>query len=265
MKGRPPKRDLYGSSAERYARQIPLDGFGESGQIRLSRSRVLVLGIGAVGSIAATYLARAGVGHIGIVDHDVVALNNLHRQLFYTEGDVSRPKADVLHERMSEGNRTLRVYPHAKRVDVELANALMSEFDVVIDALDNLPDKLIVNDAACRAGKPFVFAGVDQYVGQALTIDPTRGPCLRCLVGTVSAFTPVPRPVFAPISGILGCVQATEALKLLLAFADPLIGQLLVIDSRNWQTTILPICRREQCPSCGPECSIAACSLVQED
>ena len=235
----------------RYQRQVTLPGFGEQGQTQLRSSSALVLGLGAVGSVAAVYLARSGIGRLGIVDFDEVDISNLHRQPFFDEQDVGHSKVEVLTSRLGDGESDIVLEPYTTKVDSPFLIETVPRYDVVLDAVDSFASKLEVNDAAWRARVPLVSGGVDGYVGQALAIAPMRSPCLRCIVHEAPDQLGEPLAVFPPIAAVVGSILASEGLKLLLGVGDPLVGRFLVVRATDWSTTVLPIGKRRGCPTCG--------------
>jgi len=236
---------------DRFQRQLSLPGFGTAGQTTLHKSSVLVVGLGAVGSLAAVYLARAGVGRLGIVDFDVVALSNLHRQPFYCGHDVGQSKVDVVATRLREAGMDLRLETYASKADHSFLAENLSKYDIVVDAVDNFDGKLAINDTAWNARIPFVSGAVEEYAGQVLTVAPIHSPCLRCIVPQVPDEQNASPAVFPPIAAIIGAVTASEVLKLLLRVGEPLIGRLLLVQATDWATTVLPVEKRPGCMTCG--------------
>jgi adenylyltransferase/sulfurtransferase len=245
------------TSAERirYRRQVALPEVGTAGQRALKGASVLVVGLGGLGTPAATYLAAAGVGKIGLVDSDTVDRPNLHRQFLYTDSDVGKNKASVAMPRLLRVNPNVdfRVFPF--RLDSSNAMKIIREFDIVIDASDNLPSRYLVNDACVLSGKPDVYASVLRFDGLASVFCAADGPCYRCL-------RPLPPPpgsvefcegagILGVVPGVMGVVQATQALSILLATGSPLIGRLLVFDGRSSSFEELRIKKDPGCPICG--------------
>jgi molybdopterin/thiamine biosynthesis adenylyltransferase len=237
---------------ERFSRQVALDGFGSSGQATLLGSSVLVLGLGGVGSICAVYLGRSGVGRLGLADYDTVDESNLNRQVFYTEANLGGFKADVLAEKIRCDCRWAEVTSIKARVDAAVLENLVAEYDLVVDAIDSLPVKLQVNQVCVGTNTPLVTAGASHYYGQVLAVASSSGPCLSCLVND-SRPQPdeAPTSVLGPLAAILGCIEATEALKLLLDIGTSLAGKVLCINTKTWRTYLLPLARRAECPVCG--------------
>ncbi len=217
-----------------YSRQTALPEVGSAGQQRLAGASVLVVGAGGLGCAVLAGLAGAGVGVIGIVDHDVVDASNLHRQPLFAFADVGRPKAEAAAARLAAYNPSIRLLPQAVRLDAANAAALVAGFDVVVDCSDNFAAKFLVNDAAMRAGKPAVIASVYQYEGQLQVVRPGDGSCLRCqwpealrdgVTGNCRE-----AGVLGPVPAVLGSLQAMEVLKLLLGLPGQLRDELLLVD-----------------------------------
>jgi adenylyltransferase/sulfurtransferase len=219
----------------RYARQLVLPGVGEAGQRRLRRARVLVVGAGGLGSSAALHLAAAGVGTLGLVDDDRVDASNLHRQLLYGAASLGRPKLDAAAERLGDLNAHVRVVAHPTRLTAANARALAADYELVVDGTDNFAARYAVNDACVALGVPNVYGSVHRFEGQVSVFAAPGGPCYRCL-------HPAPPPdgmvpdcatggVLGVLPGLVGTLQATEALKHLLGVGEPLVGRLLVVDA----------------------------------
>ena len=242
---------------ERYSRQMVLPELGPNGQQKLKESSVIVIGAGGLGIPASVYLAAAGVGRIGIVDEDVVEKSNLHRQTIYTEGDVGRSKALVAAERLQSVNPHIAIEPHEIRLSS--ANALdnLREYDLVIDCTDNFPARYLINDACVLLGKPDVYASIFRFDGQASTFHSQKGPCYRCL------FPEPPPPdsvqdcavagVLGVLPGIMGSIQAVEAMKLMIGLGEPLFGRLLVFNATDMTFNELRFKKNPDCPVCGRE------------
>lgn len=241
-------RELTREDVERYERQIRL--FGVEGQEKLARSRVLVVGLGGLGSPATIYLAAAGVGELVVVDGGRVELSNLNRQILYTTRDVGRLKVEVAGERLSELNPHVKVVPVAREADENLLEQLVPRVDVVIDGLDNWKTRFIINRICVKYRKTFIHAGVHGVYGQVLVVVPGKTPCLNCLIpkepsesGTV--------PVLGPTPGLIAMIQVTEAIKLLTGYGKPALGKLIVYDGYNMTFHEIAIARNPECPVCG--------------
>ncbi len=210
----------------RFSRHLTLDEVGVAGQERLKKGRVLCVGAGGLGSPAALYLAAAGVGTIGLVEFDTVDVTNLQRQVLYTTGDIGRPKLDAAAERLQALNPHVNIERHAVTLDASNALALVSKYDVILDGTDNFTARYLVNDACVLAGVPNAYGSIFRFEGQASVFAAKDGPCYRCL-------HPEPPPpglvpncaeagVLGVLPGIIGTIQATEAIKLLLGIGEPL-------------------------------------------
>ncbi len=258
----------WADAAERYARQLALPEVGAAGQARLARARVLLVGAGGLGSPAALYLAAAGVGHLGVVDPDRVDASNLHRQVLHGTGDVGRFKAESARDRLAALNPHVRVDAAALRLTAANARALLAGYHVVVDGSDNFAARYAVNDAAVALGVPVVHGAATRFDGQASVFAPTaaagdalpgapwpESPCYRCLFPAPPAPGTVPSceegGVLGAVPGIVGAVQAAEALKLLLGVGEPLVGRLLLVDVRRMRFHTVALRRDPACPACG--------------
>ena len=239
----------------RYARHLALPGWGESGQQKIKRASVLVVGLGGLGSIASRYLAMAGVGRIGLMDQDLVSLSNLQRQSLYTMEDIDRPKAVIAKRRLGEINPTTQYEAYHTRLTSENAVELIKGVDVVIDGSDNFPTRVIINDICCELDKPYVYGAVSGFDGQMSVFQASQGPCLRCLFPTpVEHRTTTSKEhlaVLNTVPAMIGSLQATQALKLILGIGESLIGRLILFNALDlsWQTVEIP--KRTHCQVCG--------------
>ncbi|MBV9496698.1 MAG: molybdopterin-synthase adenylyltransferase MoeB [Acidobacteria bacterium] len=217
----------------RYDRHLPL--IGEEGQARLAAGSVVIIGAGGLGSPISIYLAAAGVGRIGLVDFDDVDETNLHRQILYGVRDVGRRKLDAAAERLRDLNPDLVVETHATALTSENALEILGQYDVVVDGTDNFPTRYLVDDACTLLGKPNVYGSIFRFEGQVSVFDQRRGPCYRCLYPDPPPPHLVPNcaegGVLGVLPGIVGTLQATEAIKLLTGIGEPLIGRLLLVDA----------------------------------
>ncbi len=242
----------------RYSRHILLPGVGEAGQIKLLESKVLLIGAGGLGSPAGLYLAAAGVGTIGIVDHDVVDLSNLHRQILHKTDDIGRVKVESAADTLKAINPEVNVAGHHLLLDSSNALDVLREYDVVINGSDNFPTRYLVNDACVMLGKPLVDASIFQFEGQVTVFDPGRGgPCYRCLYPDPPPPGEVPScaegGVLGVLPGVVGAVQAMEAIKLLLGIGEPLVGRLLLYDALAGEFREVSVERDASCPVCGDQ------------
>ncbi|MDH5172113.1 MAG: molybdopterin-synthase adenylyltransferase MoeB [Gammaproteobacteria bacterium] len=239
----------------RYNRQILLHDFDVAGQERLLRARVLVVGLGGLGCPAALYLAAAGVGTLLLADGDAVEISNLQRQIAHGDADIGRNKAASAADAIAALNPGVAVEVIARRLtEVELP-PLVARVDLVVDATDNYPARFALNRACIAAGVPLVSAAAVRAEGQLSVFDPVRGgPCYRCLYpeeADVAAATCSESGVLAPLVGVLGSLQAMEALKILAGFGEPLRGTLLLLDLRSMDIRRLALPPRTDCPDCG--------------
>lgn len=251
---------LSHSEQLRYSRHLSLPQVGVDGQEKLKAGSVLVIGAGGLGSPASMYLAAAGVGRIGIVEHDVVDVTNLQRQILYGTSDVGVPKLDRAVDRLRDINDTIEVVAHRVALTSQNALEILREYDVVVDATDNFPTRYLVNDACVLLRKPDVYGSIFRFEGQVSVFDGTRGPCYRCL------YPEPPPPGVAPsceeggvlgvLPGTVGTIQATEALKLLLGIGAPLIGRLLLFDALDTRFRELRLKKNPACSICGENPSI---------
>lgn len=239
----------------RYHRQLILPGFGEAGQARLREASVLLIGAGGLGSPAALYLAAAGVGRIGLVDADAVDLSNLHRQVLHDTGSLGQAKVESAAATLTRLNPEVEVVPLARRLSAENAFEVLDGWDVVIDGSDNFPTRYLVNDACVLLGIPLAYGAVFRYEGQASVFAAPEGPCYRCLFRDPPPADLVPgceeAGVLGVLPGIIGTIQATETLKLLLGAGRSLSGRLLMVDAWSMEFREIEIRRDPDCPLCG--------------
>jgi sulfur-carrier protein adenylyltransferase/sulfurtransferase len=240
----------------RYSRHLLLPEVGVAGQHKLRRSKVLLVGAGGLGAPAALYLAAAGVGEIGLVDFDAVDLSNLQRQVLYVTPDVGRPKLEVAKERLEALNPGVRVVPYEARLTSENALDVLRPYDVVVDGTDNFPTRYLVNDACVLLGKPNVYGSIYRFEGQVSVFDASRGPCYRCLYPEPPPPDLVPScaeaGVLGVLPGLIGVLQATETVKLLLGTGTPMIGRLLLYDALELKFRELALRKNPRCVLCSP-------------
>lgn len=248
------RRELTKAQRQRYNRHLILDGFGSEGQQRLLESSVLIVGAGGLGSPVAAYLAAAGVGTIGLVDGDTVGIVNLQRQVLHTTPDVGLPKTASAQRKMNAINPEVKVVTHELYLTEDNALDLIRPYDFVIDGTDNFASKYLVNDACVMLGKPFAMGGINRYQGQLMTHVPGSA-CYRCLFPEPPALSQVETcsmvGVLGPAVGVMGSLQATEAVKYLAGVGEPHINALLLFDalSLTWQR--LDFHQDDSCPVCG--------------
>jgi len=251
---------LTADEMQRYSRHLVLPEVGPEGQLRLKRSSVLVVGLGGLGVPAAVYVASAGVGRVGVVDSDSVELSNLQRQFIFSNADLGRGKVDAAEEKLSLLNPEIRVVPHAVRLDSGNAMEVIREYDVVIDATDNLPSRYLINDACVLQSKPDVFASVLGFDGQASVFSTPHGPCYRCLYPEPPAPDSVKSceeaGVLNVLPGIMGTLQANQALMILLGKGTPIMGRLLVFNGLDNSFNEIKFRKNSSCAVCGPNATI---------
>ena len=244
----------------RFSRHLTLTEFGVEGQKRLKAARVLCVGAGGLGSPATLYLAAAGIGTLGLVEFDLVDITNLQRQVLYTTDDVGRPKIERASERLRALNPHLNVEAHATRFEASNALELVSAYDVVLDGTDNFAARYLVNDACVIAGRPNAYGSIFRFEGQASVFAAKNGPCYRCL-------HPEPPPpglvpncaeagVLGVLPGIIGTIQATEAIKLIAGIGEPLIGRFVIYDALRMRFRELRLPKDPHCAVCGAQPTI---------
>lgn len=248
-------RFLKPDQVQRYSRHLILPEVGEEGQLKLLDARVLLIGAGGLGSPTAYYLAAAGVGHIGIVDADVVDMSNLQRQILHNEEWVGRPKVESAKRTLNALNSDVKITTYNHFITSDNIMDIISGYDIVVDGCDNFPTRYLVNDACVMKGIPNVHGSIFRFDGQATIFYPGRGPCYRCL------YPEPPPPGMAPgcqeagvlgvLPGIVGLIQAIETIKLILDHGDPLVGRLLTFDALRMTFRELLIRRDRHCPLCG--------------
>ncbi len=241
----------------RYSRHIIIPDVGGKGQKKLLSSSILLLGMGGLGSPAALYLAAAGIGTLGLVDFDTVELSNLQRQIIHTTDDIGRQKVDSARETIRAINPDVSVREHKQKLVAANVMEIISEYDVIVDGADNFPTRFLLNDACVRAGKPVVYGAVFRFEGQASVFDATRGPCYRCLIHDMPPPGSVPScqeaGVLGVLPGIIGLIQATEAIKLILDIGSPLIGRLMLFDAIDMDFQEMKMLKDPTCPACGEQ------------
>jgi molybdopterin/thiamine biosynthesis adenylyltransferase/rhodanese-related sulfurtransferase len=252
---KPETATLSNEEILRYSRHLIMPEVGMVGQQKLKAARVLCIGAGGLGSPLALYLAAAGVGTLGIVDFDVVDFTNLQRQIIHTTADVGRKKLDSAADKLKAINPFVEVKTFETRLSSENALDLFREFDIIADGTDNFPTRYLVNDACVLTGKPNVYGSIFRFEGQASVFATEQGPCYRCL------YPEPPPPGLVPscaeggvlgiLPGLVGVMQATEVIKLILGQGEPLIGRLLLIDALAMKFRELKLRKNPDCPACG--------------
>jgi adenylyltransferase/sulfurtransferase len=252
---KPETATLSNDEILRYSRHLIMPEVGMEGQQKLKAARVLCIGAGGLGSPLALYLAAAGVGTLGIVDFDVVDFTNLQRQIIHSTADVGRKKLDSAADKLKAINPFIHLKTFETRLSSENALALFRDFDIVADGTDNFPTRYLVNDACVLSGKPNVYGSIFRFEGQASVFATLQGPCYRCL------YPEPPPPGLVPscaeggvlgiLPGLVGVMQATEVIKLILGAGEPLIGRLLLIDALGMKFRELKLRKNPDCPACG--------------
>ena len=246
---------LNDEQKKRYHRNIQLPGVGEAGQLKLLKSKVLVVGTGGLGSPVAFYLAAAGIGRLGLIDDDVVDWSNLQRQILHSTADLGRPKVESARDKLAALNPDIVIEAHWSRLDSTNVTELVGYYDLIVDATDNFTARYILNEACIRLGKPFIYGGVLSMIGQTMMVLPGQGPCFRCI------FRKVPPPaavkttldvgIMGAVVGIIGSIQAAEAVKYLLGYGELLVGRLLTMDALSMCFHEIQVSRDPACPDCG--------------
>jgi len=234
---------------ERYDRQIMIRGFGENGQEKLKRAKVIVAGSGGLGSPISIYLAAAGVGTIRIVDHDRVELSNLNRQVLHWDKDIGRNKVDSATEKLSQLNQSVKIEAVEEMINEANISRLVAGFDLIVDAMDNLPTRYLLNKAAIDNNIPFIHGAVYGLEGRAMTIIPGKTACLRCVYRGLILQEKF--PVIGVTPAVIGCIQVTEVIKYITGIGKLLTNRLLVYDGLNMTFTELAVKRDPNCEHCG--------------
>ena len=245
------------AQAKRYSRHMLVPEVGEAGQFKLLDSRVLLIGAGGLGSPAAYYLAAAGVGTMGIIDADVVDESNLQRQILHNTDRIGQYKAESARETIEALNPDVKVITYIERLDESNVARIIADYDVILDGTDNFPTRYLLNDAAIIANKPVVHGSVFRFEGQLTVFKPYEGPCYRCLYPEPPPMALAPScaeaGVLGVLPGIIGLLQATETIKLLLGIGDPLVGRMMTYDALASEFNELRLFRDPECPACGED------------
>ncbi|MCE0483143.1 MAG: molybdopterin-synthase adenylyltransferase MoeB [Methylacidiphilales bacterium] len=250
-----PDVTLSHEEIRRYGRHLIMPEVTLEGQQKLKAARVIVIGTGGLGAPILAYLAAAGVGHIGVVDFDTVDLSNLHRQIIHKSGNVGKPKTQSAVEMMRDINPSIDIKTYETSLRSDNAFELLKDYDIVIDGTDNFPTRYLVNDACALLDKPNVYGSIFRFEGQATVFWASRGPCYRCLYPEPPEPGSVPScaegGVLGVLPGVVGTIQATEAVKLIIGQGDPLIGRLLLFDALKMKFRELKLRKDPKCPLCG--------------
>lgn len=240
---------LKKSELERYNRQMLISCWGEEGQLKLKRSRVVVAGVGGLGCPASLYLAAAGVGHLLLVDNERFELSNLNRQILCSEKDVGRLKVEAAREKLEALNSEIEVSTKCVEIAENNIRELIRGSDIVVDAMDNWKTRFTINEGCVRERIPLVHAGINGWGGQITTIFPGKGPCLRCLIPR-SPPEVKPFPVLGATPSLFAMLQVMEVIKLLTGLGEPLIGKLLLFSGEDMSFNLVEISRNPNCPIC---------------
>jgi molybdopterin/thiamine biosynthesis adenylyltransferase len=247
--------DLSERENARYARHLVLPQIGEEGQRKLKAARVLIVGLGGLGSAIALYLAGSGVGQIGVVDDDVVDFSNLQRQVLHGEGALDLPKIESAKARLADLNRDVRVETFAERFDRRSGPPIAAKYDLIVDGTDNFETRYAINAVCLDLGIPYVYGAIFRLEGQVSLLCTESGPCYRCLFPEPPApeivMTGEQAGILGAVSGTIGTLQATEAIKWIVGVGAPLIGRLLVYDAAAMRFEEVSIVRNPKCPACG--------------
>ena len=267
--------ELTTDDLSRYSRHLILPEVGMEGQRRLKAARVLCVGTGGLGSPLALYLTAAGIGTLGLVDFDVVDSSNLQRQIIHSTKDIGRKKIDSAEEKLSALNPAIKIIKHETMLTSANALDIMKDYDIVADGTDNFPTRYLVNDACVLLGKPNVYGSIFRFEGQASVFATVAGPCYRCL------YPEPPPPGLVPscaeggvlgiLPGLVGVIQATEVIKLILGKGESLVGRLLLVDALNMRFRELKLRKNPECPVCGANPTVTAlidydhfCGIIPE-
>lgn len=246
---------LSESDLSRYERQIMLDGIGIKGQEKLKSSKVLVAGVGGLGSPAAYYLTAAGIGTIGLADFDEVSLSNLNRQILHATNDIGRFKIDSAAEKLSSLNPDVQINKHCIKLTHENIADTVKNYDVIIDAVDNFETRFLINDSCYFLQKPVIEGAVCGFEGLLMTIVPGKTPCYRCLYPDLPKEKSF-KGIIGTTAGVIGSLQAFEAVKLLLGIGEPLLGRILIFDGINSSFRVIDWSKKRSCPLCGENATI---------
>lgn len=254
----------------RYERQIILPEVGIDGQEKLMNARILIIGAGGLGSPTALYLAGAGIGTIGIADADTVSLTNLHRQILHTTAGIGQNKAESAKENLMELNDSVQVITYPYRITPENIDEIISDYDFIIDGVDNFETKFLINDACVIQKKPFCHAGVLRFQGQVMTYVPGKGPCYRCIFEEIPERGSIPNcsqaGIIGAAAGVIGCMQALEAIKYILSIGELLTGKMYIFDGLTMKSRIAKFpCASGTCRVCGPKKEIFDVKLNHEE
>ncbi|MBX3150309.1 molybdopterin-synthase adenylyltransferase MoeB [Candidatus Obscuribacterales bacterium] len=252
--------ELSNTEKQRYLRHLILPEVGEKGQLKLKNASVAIVGAGGLGSPVALYLAAAGVGRLGLIDFDSVDLSNLQRQVLYAVSDVKKSKSETARDKLLALNPEIEVSSHKMRLSAANVMETLADYDLVVDGTDNFETRYLINDACVLSSKPNVYGSIFRFEGQLSVFCTTTGPCYRCLFPVPPEPDAVPNcaegGVLGVLAGVIGTLQATEAVKLILGEGQPLIGKLLLYNALDMDFQKLAIKRKRDCPVCGEQPTI---------
>ncbi len=246
--------DLSPQERQRYARHLVLPHIGEEGQKRLKAARVLLVGVGGLGSAIALYLAGAGVGCIGVIDDDVVSLSNLQRQVLHGTAGLDRPKVESAKQRIADLNPDIEVIAYNTRFAKESGPGIASGYDLIVDGTDNFQSRYNINDTCLKLGIPYIYGAIFRLEGQVSILCAKEGPCYMCIFPeppSKPVLTGEEAGILGAVPGTIGTIQATEAIKMIVGFGSPLIGRLLVYDGEGMRFDDIHIEKNQECPACG--------------
>lgn len=239
---------------KRYQRHLSLPNFNAEDQVKLNNARVLCVGMGGLGCPAAQYLAGAGIGKLGLMDHDTVDLTNLHRQILYTEGDVGQLKALVARKRLMQLNSAITIHSYPERCRADNIMSLLDSYDIILDCSDNFSTRYLLNDACVAKDKILISGSVYQYHGQCLVIPGNKGPCYRCLFPNEALVGDCNQGgVLGVVPGMVGLLQATEVVKIITGVGENLIGKFLSVNLINYEIKVIEMKQDKDCPSCAEQ------------
>jgi len=254
------KENLSKEELLRYSRHLALPEVGKEGQTKLKKAKVLIIGAGGLGNAAAMYLAAAGIGTIGIADYDKVEHSNLQRQVLYSNEDMGKPKTAIIKGKLKKINPNTRIITHNKKLASNNALSIIKVYDLVIDGSDNFPTRYLVNDACILSEKPNVYGSVNRFDGQASVFNYNKGPCYRCLFPNKPEQNLIPNcsesGILGVLPGVIGTIQATEAIKIILGEGITLSGRLLVYNALNMTFLELNVKKKGKCEACSENARI---------
>jgi molybdopterin/thiamine biosynthesis adenylyltransferase len=246
-------KDREAFAKDFYSRQVILKELGQKGQRKLGESRVAVVGVGGLGTVSSLYLALSGVGLLRLIDQDIVETRNLHRQILYTSDDVDYPKAEIAAQRLEKVNPLIKAEPITENVHAGNAERLVKGMDLVVDGLDNMASRYLINRACVKFKVPYVFGAAIGMEGNLSVFNPPETPCLECVLPHLSDNELLKcdtRGVLGVTPGIIGTLQATEAIKVLTGVGEPLKGKLMICDFNDMYFTTIDVSKRAHCPAC---------------